>query len=83
MISPDEIADNFYDEKILKADGLDSACIGYLYGGSPKLVYSVSKILFILIERDGMTMEEAREFFDFNIGGAYMGEGTPIFVHTE
>jgi hypothetical protein len=37
-------------------------------------------MLEIMIERDGMTYEEAREYFDFNILGAWMGEFTPIFI---
>jgi hypothetical protein len=27
-----------------------------------------------------MTMEEAMEYFEFNISSAYMGENTPIFI---
>ena len=45
------------------------------------LVYSVDKIIEILIDRDGMTEEEAVEFFEFNIEGAYMGRMTPVYVH--
>lgn len=30
-----------------------------------------------------MTFEEAEEFFDFNVEGAYMGEKTPIWVDDE
>jgi hypothetical protein len=30
--------------------------------------------------RDGMTAEEAREYIEFNIEGAYMGPDTPILV---
>ena len=66
----------------IKADGLDDACIGTDYK-SLRLVYSVERILQILIERDNMDMEEAIEFFDFNIGNAYVGEMTPLFVWTE
>jgi hypothetical protein len=32
------------------------------------------------MEKDGMTEEEAYEFVDFNIAGAYMGEETPVIV---
>ena len=28
-----------------------------------------------------MTEEEAVEFFEFNIEGAYMGRMTPVYVH--
>ncbi len=27
-----------------------------------------------------MSFEDAREFIEFNIEGAYMGEGTPVLV---
>lgn len=30
--------------------------------------------------RDGMTEEEAQEWYEFNILGAYCGEGMPVFL---
>jgi len=33
-----------------------------------------------MVEQDGMTEEEAIEFIDFNIVGAYVGESTPIIM---
>ena len=48
----------------------------------PVVAYSVSKILDIMIERDGMTYEEALEFYEFNISGAWMGDYTPIYITT-
>ena len=66
----------------LKVDGFDDAVIGTDYK-SLRLVYSIERIIQILIERDNMDMEEAIEFFDFNIGNAYVGEMTPLFVWTE
>jgi hypothetical protein len=32
------------------------------------------------MDRDGMDEEEAREFIEFNIEGAYMGPHTPVVV---
>jgi hypothetical protein len=32
---------------------------------------------------DGISDEEALDYFYFNIEGAYMGEKTPIYVWTE
>ena len=29
-----------------------------------------------------MSYEEAVEFFDFNVEGAYMGKGTPMYIET-
>lgn len=66
-----------------KADGLDSAILGvHIARGSDVevLAYSVEKIIDILVSRDGMTNEEAYEFFSFNIEGAYVGEDTPIYI---
>jgi hypothetical protein len=65
----------------LFADELDESIIGIDTKG--RVTYSVSKIIQTLINRDGMTEEEAREFFDFNIDGAYVGEYTPIFIYEE
>tara|TARA_B000000609_G_C23969874_1_gene238682 strand:- start:138 stop:449 length:312 start_codon:yes stop_codon:yes gene_type:complete len=62
-------------------DGLDNAIEGYDKDG--RIIYSVYNIIETLMERDGMTYEEAVEFYDFNIEGAYMGEYTPIFLHHE
>ena len=69
------------EEGLLQADGLDDAVIGVgSRNGQPDiLVYSHSKVLDCLMA-DGMTYEEAVEFFEFNIGGAWVGEKTPIWV---
>jgi hypothetical protein len=36
--------------------------------------------LDILVKRDGMSPEEAREFFEYNTVGSWVGEETPIFL---
>jgi hypothetical protein len=68
------------DEPILLADGLDDALIGMTDDSPHRAVYSVRKILDILIVRDGMSEPEAVEFYEFNIAGAYVGEHTPVYV---
>jgi len=45
---------------------------------SLRIVYSTNKIIEILSEE--MTPEEAEEFYEYNILGAYMGDMTPIYV---
>ena len=68
------------------ADGLDEAIIGLTDvwdsdGSIRRIVaYDKQKVLEILINRDSMEEDEAEEFFQFNIGGAYVGKGTPIFI---
>ena len=32
------------------------------------------------MKEDGMSMEDAREYIEFNIEGAYMGVHTPVLV---
>ena len=75
---------NYRTAEPLEADGLEGALIGTGWQFSQELmVYSVKKVLEILMTRDGMSYEEAREFYEFNIVGAYVGPGTPVFVEDE
>jgi len=63
------------------ADGFDEAIIGMeCMGEIPRVVYSTKLMVHILINRDGMTVDEAIEFLDFNVIGSYLGEGTPLYV---
>jgi hypothetical protein len=66
---------------VIIVDGYDEAIIGQTT--KDVVVYNVATIIEILMERDGMTEDEALEYFDFNIDGSYMGEHTPIFIHLD
>ena len=72
-------------EEVVLLDGLDSAILGLVAipnnvtANATVIAYSVKLILDSLCA-DGMDEEDAMEYFDFNIGGAYLGEGTPVFV---
>lgn len=79
MTNIELIIEQFPDNEFLRADGFDDAIIGVSYNAE-KLVYSIKKCIKILIDRDKISFDEAREYFDFNVGGAYMGEKTPIWV---
>lgn len=69
------------DEPLLFIDGHDSAIIGVTEsGGETLVVYDTEKILRRLRKRDGMSKDEALEFFAYNITGTRMGAQTPIFV---
>lgn len=71
---------NFPDEQFLKADGFDEAVIGVDLK-TMRLIYSVSKCLDILME--SMTLEDAWDYFYFNMEGSYVGESTPIWCMDE
>ena len=68
----------------LLCDGFDEAIIGMAerINFGPVVAYSVKKIIDILMRRDEMTYEDAIEYYDFNINGAWMGEFTPVFITT-
>lgn len=86
MTKLENIFEMYPDEEFLKADGLDEAVLGAAelkQVGVVVLVYSRSAAIKILIDRDGMTEEEAEEYFDFNVVGAYVGNKTPIWVEDE
>ena len=71
---------------MLKIDGHDDAIIGpamvWTEDGNLRdvLVYDAEKIRELLMKRDGMSFEDAREYIEFNIEGAYMGPHTAIVV---
>jgi hypothetical protein len=71
-----------YEGELLKAEGLDDAIIGVgSRCGQPDIVvYDVSKVIVILMQRDSMSHDEAMEFFEFNMEGAWVGEMTPIWM---
>lgn len=69
------------DEELLFFDGFDDAIIGLGQRFNDSfVVYDQDKILSILQERDGLSSDEAIEFFDYNIIGAWLGPKTPCCV---
>lgn len=72
------------NEELLKIDGMDKALLGICmtWNGHmlvERLVYNGGVITEILIEK-GMSEEDAQEYIDFNIVGAYVGDSTPIVM---
>ena len=68
------------DESVLLADGFEIAFIGIgRQFGNPISVYDREKCIQIL-EEQGMSRDEAEEYFSFNTEGAWVGEQTPIFL---
>ena len=65
-----------------KADGLDEALIGTAYriDLGEILVYDFDKCVDIFMDINYWTEEEAIDWVEYNVVGAYVGEDTPIFV---
>jgi hypothetical protein len=66
----------------LSEEEFDEAIIGVSerIGDEPVVAYDTTKIVEILSR--SMTVDEAYEYFEFNILGAYVGEKTPVFITT-
>lgn len=66
----------------LLADGLEAALIGYTVNThhAHVAVYDIDKCIDVLVERDGMTPEEADEYLSFNTICAYVGENGPLYI---
>ena len=79
MFSKEETWELLEDEECLIADGFNEAVIGIVYGVQPKAVYSVRKIVDILME--DMSYDDAVEHFEYNIAGSYVGERTPLYIY--
>ncbi len=70
---------------MLKIEGHDDAIIGpaLVWRNNTMvsvLVYDAEVIRNTLVTRDAMAFDDAREYIEFNIEGAYMGEHTPVLV---
>ena len=79
-----DIEDLYSDDEpeMLFADVYDSAIEGVVWDGKrTRVVYRTESILSILMDQ-GMTYDEAAEFFDFNVAGSYMGVYTPLYLET-
>jgi len=80
MTAPEDNEDEELEfTEILFADGYDEAILGFARQFDKTfVVYDYRKVMQIL-ERD-MDPEEAEEFFQFNMLGAWVGDATPAYL---
>ena len=69
------------NDQALFPTGYERAVIGYVerFGMDPLVLVDKEKMLEMMVA-DGMTYEESLEFYEFNIIGAWVGDGTPCFA---
>lgn len=67
---------------LVKLYQLDDAIVGVAsrIGSEDFLVYSRQKCIEIFMAKNDWTYEEADEWFEYNVQGAYVGESTPAFM---
>lgn len=78
----EEMMDLFVlDEETLFMDGFDDCIVGVCeqFGRPPVVAYDIDAVLKSL-QNQGMSEDEAIEWFYFNQHGAWMGEYTPAFI---
>ena len=80
MIDKDHLMKILEEEECLTADGFDSALVGCTYGANVVAVYDINKMVETLME-EGADYEDAVDFLDYNVVGAYLGEKTPLYVN--
>ena len=70
---------------MVTADGFGTAfvAVGFRYNGNDIAVYDYDLCIKVLIDRDEMSLQEAHEYMDYNVVGAYVGEETPLFIRTQ
>ena len=68
-------------DQFLLMDGFDDCISGVVerFGQPPVACYDKEMVIKRLTE-DGMSQEEAEEFYQFNHLGSYVGEMTPCFL---
>ena len=73
---------SMHNEEALLADRFEEAFLGVseVFGRPPLVTYDRDKCIDILVQRDGMTYDEAVEYFEFNVRGSWVGDSTPIYL---
>ena len=50
-------------------------------GSEPFVIYDTDRVIAALM-RGGMELEEAHEWFEYNVLGSWLGDSTPAFIET-
>jgi len=74
----DRLAEEYPD--LLRMDGFDDAILGVVERiGLQTVCYDLNKVIEILMKQ-GMDEQDAWDWYQFNMVGAWVGEATPVFL---
>jgi len=77
----EELAEQYPELLVLDPNYFDEAIIGVIHDFDRTAVcYNESKVIEILMKEDGMDYDDAVEYYQFNILGAWLGEHTPMYL---
>ena len=70
-------------EGLVRMEGFDDCILGVStrFGQEPIVAYDYNKVIEHLMG-DGMTHEDAIDYFEFNQIGSWVGDRTPCFIET-
>ena len=77
-----DLVRDLVDDEAVLWDNLEGAVIGCAYrcGQSPVVLYDREKCIGLLVEGGCSDRDEAEEYFEFNIAGAWVGDLTPMIA---
>ena len=66
-----------------EAEAFTDCMIGIIYGAdvSDRICYDMEKVIEKLMKLHDWDYGDARDWFDFNILGSFVGDGTPVFMY--
>ena len=74
----DRLAEEYPD--LMRMDGFDDAILGVVERiGLQTVCYDLNKVISMLMEQ-GMDEQDAWDWYQFNMVGAWVGEATPVFL---
>ena len=77
----EQIAEEYPDLLVMDPEYLDKAIIGVATRiGLEAVCYNKDKVISLIMGHDNMSYEEALEYFEYNMHGAWVGEHTPVFL---
>ena len=79
----EELSDEWGSELLfLEEKHYDKCIVGVVesFGKSPVVCYDKQLLLDTMVEQGMESLEEALEYFEFNVLGSYVGEATPVFL---
>jgi len=82
-MTPEQMREDIAEmnEEALFADGFDDALIGSVRQfNNTVALYDYQACIEVLM-RDGLDYDDAVEYFEFNVVGAWVGPATPAFAH--
>ncbi len=68
---------------MLKVDEFEKALVGSCYDlavGEFRLVYNLEKCVDILVDRDGCSRSDAKDYIHYNTTGSFIASDQPLFV---